>query len=153
MQSKEGVTPMAVKGAYKTRKMDEVVERWYDSTGLSSQDAELPQWRISLLMMQLAFCFSSMISWLLLALPLPAYYLGGLKGLVEQNGEGGQWKIVVCPPVSGLLGGINVGHGQCQASGLLYSVYTQFEFFVVNGEGGQWRISVCPSVSGLEGGE
>ncbi len=63
------------------------------------------------LLMQLVFCFSSMISWLLLALPLPAYYLGGWKGLVEQNGEGGQWKIVVCPPVSGLLGGINVGHG------------------------------------------
>lgn len=105
----------------------------------------------SLLMMQLVF--SSMISWFLLALPLPAYYLGGWKGLVEQNGEGGQWKIVMCPPVSGLLGGINVEHGRCQASGLVYSVYTQFEFFVVNGERGQWRISVCPTVSGLEWGE
>lgn len=153
VQSKEGVTPMAVKGAYKTRKIGEVVERWYDSTGLSSQDAELPQWQISLLIMQLAFCFSSMISWLLLALPLPAYYLGGWKGLVEQNGEGGQWKIVVCPPVSGLLGGINVGHGRCQASGLLYSVYTQFEFFVVNGEAGQWRISVAQQSQVWKGGK
>ncbi len=49
---------------------------------------------------------------------------------MEQNGEGGQWKIVVCLPGSGLLGRINVGHGRCQASGLVYSVYTQFEFFV-----------------------
>jgi hypothetical protein len=44
----------------------------------------------SLLMMQLVFCFSSMISWLLLALPLPAYYLGGWKGL---EGVGGaEWR-------------------------------------------------------------
>jgi hypothetical protein len=99
-------------------------------------------------MMQLAFCFSTTISWLLLA-----YYLGGWKGIGGAEWRGRQWKIVVCPPGSGLLGGINVGHGQCQASGLVYSVYTQFEFFVVNGEGGQWRISVCPTVSGLERGE
>lgn len=38
-------------------------------------------------MMQLAFCFSTTISWLLLALPLPAYYLGGWKGI-----GGAEWR-------------------------------------------------------------